>query len=434
MRPFRSLTMLTIALALLPVMGSCAFASPAPRTIGFMGMLKSAAGAAQNGPVAVTLSLYDTDTGGPALWSEQQTVNAVNGLFSTALGKVTAFPSSLDFTQAYFVGVRVEGDDHDLAPRIPLQGVPYALLAQNVPDNTVSSAKLANDSASLTKVSGGVMASSGSAIGIGTTTPVSQLMVAQNTDASAVVTIDSGSSTGEFSAIDFRDRGTAKWGLGKSPTNDFYVDESGVGRRFTIQGGGNVGVGTSNPTAQFQVGNGGADGTMLYLNGGTAALKAGTSGGRSTVGATGDIAFTTLDGLTDRLVVGQAGGAGTLDVKGSLKVRGDVSLGSDLSLSAIGSNENTRIITGIINGSGTPSVFAGTGFSVTRIGTQTGAYHVVFTPAFTGLAITTATPLRAANGLAAQTNNIGGGSIDIFLSTPTGGVDTYFAFIAIGIR
>lgn len=434
MNRFRLLKTLMIAFALVPATGFRALAGPAPRTIGFMGILKLVTGTAQNGPVPVTLSLFNVDSGGSALWSEQQTVNAANGLFSTALGKVTPFPSSLDFAQAYFVGIRVEGDDQDLAPRIPLQGVPYALLAQNVPDSTVTSAKLANDLASLNKVSGGAMTSTGSAIGIGTATPASQLAVVRNANSSAVVTIDSGLSTGQFSAVDFRDQGTAKWGLGKNPTNDFYVDESGVGRRLTIQSGGNVGVDTSNPTAPLQIGDGQVSGTLLYLNGGTGGLKAGTSGGRTTIGATGDIAFTTLDGLTDRLVVGPAGGAGTLDVEGSLKVRGDVSLGSDLSLRAIGSNENTRIISGIINGSGTPSVFAGTGFSVTRIGTQTGAYHVVFTPAFAGLAVTTATPLHGANGLAAQTNNVGGGSIDIYITTPSGGVDTYFAFTAIGIR
>src|SRR5205085_1823810 len=79
--------------------------SPAPKTIGFMGVLNSTNGQHQNGPVTLTLSLYTAPTGGTALWSENQTVTATNGLFSTSLGSVTPFPPTVDFSQPYFVGI-----------------------------------------------------------------------------------------------------------------------------------------------------------------------------------------------------------------------------------------------------------------------------------------------------------------------------------------
>jgi len=84
-------------------------------------------------------------------------------------------------------------------------------------------------------------------IGIGTNAPVSQLTVDEASDANSVISIDSGATTRQYSAVDFYDQGTNVWGIGKSDQNDFYIAQFGLSNRLTIKQGGNVGIGTDNP-------------------------------------------------------------------------------------------------------------------------------------------------------------------------------------------
>jgi hypothetical protein len=97
------------------------------------------------------------------------------------------------------------------------------------------------------------MASNGGNIGIGTDAPSTILSLVRRSDANATISVDSGQLKARYSAVDFQDRGTPEWGLGKDPSNHFYIDESAVGRVFTILPGGNVGLGTDSPTARLDV-------------------------------------------------------------------------------------------------------------------------------------------------------------------------------------
>jgi hypothetical protein len=100
-----------------------------PQTINYQGSLSSA-GNPVNGATSVTFRLYDVSTGGAALWTEAQSVNVVNGLFSVALGATTTFASAnLAFDVPYFLGIAV-GADIEMTPRPPLTSAPYALRAQ----------------------------------------------------------------------------------------------------------------------------------------------------------------------------------------------------------------------------------------------------------------------------------------------------------------
>ena len=90
----------------------------------------------------------------------------------------------------------------------------------------------------------------GTNIGIGTVLPSSALEV-QNT-ANSVISIDSGAN--RFSAVDFYESNTNKWGIGKDNVNDFYIDQFGVGRRLTINSAsGNVGIGTATTNGRLDV-------------------------------------------------------------------------------------------------------------------------------------------------------------------------------------
>ena len=88
----------------------------------------------QNGNYILTFKLYTQAAGGPAVWSEIQSMSVLNGMFTAILGKVNSF--NLSFAYAYWLGITV-GSGPEMAPRIELTAVPYAMLALDVADGQV---------------------------------------------------------------------------------------------------------------------------------------------------------------------------------------------------------------------------------------------------------------------------------------------------------
>ena len=90
--------------------------------------------------------LYDVATGGTPLWSEQWTgsngVRVSDGLFNVMLGSLTPLPIS-QFTNypTLYLGITV-GTDDEMAPRVQLGSVPFAVQALTVPDGSVTTSKL----------------------------------------------------------------------------------------------------------------------------------------------------------------------------------------------------------------------------------------------------------------------------------------------------
>ncbi len=68
----------------------CFLASPVwaevPRTISYQGSLKQTDGTPVDGTVSMQFALYDSLSGGSALWSETQSVSVNNGIYSVVLG------------------------------------------------------------------------------------------------------------------------------------------------------------------------------------------------------------------------------------------------------------------------------------------------------------------------------------------------------------
>jgi hypothetical protein len=88
--------------------------------------------------------------------------------------------------------------------------------------------------------------------GIGTSVPGGNidLYVVEPTDAAGVIALDSGNTTAQYSALDFYDRGTNVWGVGKDNLNSFYIQEISSGNKHLyIKPGGAVGIGTITPGA-----------------------------------------------------------------------------------------------------------------------------------------------------------------------------------------
>ena len=69
------------------------------------------------GNKSVTFNIYNSPTGGEALWSEQQMVPVEDGRFSATLG--SANPLELSSDKTYWLGMRV-GEGEELSPRIQL--------------------------------------------------------------------------------------------------------------------------------------------------------------------------------------------------------------------------------------------------------------------------------------------------------------------------
>ena len=121
-------------------------------------------------------------------------------------------------------------------------------------------------------------------VGIGTTGPSRSLHIAQsesiaylNTTSTSpgfhsMLILEAQGSANNYSQVRYMNQGTSYFSAGIDPQNSFaYSIANGsnvnVNPRLTITTGGNVGIGTTSPTARLEVGDG--DGLeLLYINGG----------------------------------------------------------------------------------------------------------------------------------------------------------------------
>jgi hypothetical protein len=115
-----------------------AWAAAASRTINYQGRLTDLSGnPVVDGTHSITVRLYDAQAAaeGASKWADTYSVQTKNGYFSVVLGSTTAFPGTVDFSQQYWLGLRVDTDS-EMTPRQALNGVPYALNIE-VPVGTI---------------------------------------------------------------------------------------------------------------------------------------------------------------------------------------------------------------------------------------------------------------------------------------------------------
>lgn len=115
-----------------------------PRTLSYQGVLTDNTGKPRtDGNYAFTFRLYNTVSGGTAIWSEQKTLPIKVGLFSTALGDNTPFGPVVKFDRPYWLSIQV-GNEPELAPRIALTSVGYSMSALRADTASFSVASLAD--------------------------------------------------------------------------------------------------------------------------------------------------------------------------------------------------------------------------------------------------------------------------------------------------
>src|SRR5512139_3794315 len=128
-RPMRFRTIRRLLAATVLVGGLCAATradAAVPLTITNQGRLFDASDAPINGSLTVTFAIYDAPDAQTPLWSEEHKVDFDEGFYSVSLGSIVPFDKLFDGSVRY-LGITIDADP-ELAPRAPIQSVPYALL------------------------------------------------------------------------------------------------------------------------------------------------------------------------------------------------------------------------------------------------------------------------------------------------------------------
>ena len=110
-----------------------------PQLINYQGRLTDAQGNPLNGAYNLKFTLWDAETGGNQLWSEDHPAVAVtDGLFQIALGNTNHITSDvltppLSPTESFFdVYLEITVDGQEIVPRVALTSAPYAMLTHRV--------------------------------------------------------------------------------------------------------------------------------------------------------------------------------------------------------------------------------------------------------------------------------------------------------------
>jgi len=115
------------ALVLLCIV-SIAIIAAVPRVLNYQGKLLDSSGVGVNDTLSLTFRIYTTETGGSPIW--EQTISDVvvkQGLFSVEL---SGFPDTVDFSVPYWLEVVINGEVIGLRER--LVSSPYSIRAQTV--------------------------------------------------------------------------------------------------------------------------------------------------------------------------------------------------------------------------------------------------------------------------------------------------------------
>lgn len=137
-------------------------------TVPYQGRLADTAGNPLTATYNMIFRLYNASSGGVPLWEEQWTgpnsVQVSDGLFNVMLGSLTPIPQEI-ITQnsSLWLGITVDTDD-EMAPRLQLGSVPFAVQALTVPDNSVTTTKIADGTIEAADLASGIVVPVGTVI------------------------------------------------------------------------------------------------------------------------------------------------------------------------------------------------------------------------------------------------------------------------------
>jgi hypothetical protein len=346
-----------------------------------------------NGRYDMRFAIFDAPSGGSFGEGDVTlpSVGVTNGLFTVQIELDVKRFSGHD--RWLDIAVRPAGGSTftTLTPRQPITPTPYALTALNVPGISGSSLNAANDGPLNV-----VMVDNVGKVGVGTTSPASQLHVASKPNELPPRLQSTGNA--DFSA---------GWDFYHGATGKGYVgvpgESAGIARGELILFGGQ--------DTRASLWAGGVRGLTVHPSG---AVGVGTS----------------IEPLS-RFEVN-----GDVRVRDQLIVDGDVRVGPSGRYRAASGEENLRIVRGYILKDG--SIAHGSGFQVSRPGK--GRFDITFVPPFAGPPVFTATTdyqsysdIENVSVLTFGAPRVGG--VSVVVQYPGGTFeDADFGFIAIGPR
>jgi hypothetical protein len=233
-----------------------------PTQLNYQGYLADASdSSAVTATLEMTFRLFDSEIKGAELWAETHTMVEVSeGLFQVLLGSVTSFPS--DLFDGSTLWLQTEVGTEILAPRKPLVSVAYAQTAEMA--DYAATADWATDAQNAVHadtadhcpglgawtVSGDDVYRLTGKVGIGTTSPLTELDV-----------------SGSVNASTYYGDGSNLTGISGTTDNDWTIDGNDVYRQI-----GNVGIGISSPAHPLDV-HGTVNTDSVYAIGGQTVLS-----------------------------------------------------------------------------------------------------------------------------------------------------------------
>ena len=257
--------------------------------VAYQGYLTNAGGAPINGVVSISATLYNAPSGGSALWTELHNSVAVsNGVFQIVLGSITALEVP-DFTGSpVYLGVSVNGEAE--LPRTQLVASPFAIRAAEA-DHALT-ADIASDG--LWTVAGSNIYRAGGNVGIGASSPSAKLEVlgagasGLSLKADTLLYVNAttpfvgvgrstpvtgadrfavrSAATSGYGGMYVETQGTSAWpfygyataGVARAwhlydgATGNWSLFNAGLAR-LTVESGGNVGIGQTDPAHKLDV-------------------------------------------------------------------------------------------------------------------------------------------------------------------------------------
>src|SRR3954469_7606539 len=310
---FGVLTILLVSSVMASAQSAQSSSTSVPRLINITGVFRPADGQAPATVESVTLSIYADPEGGTPLWQETQSVTLdERGRYSLLLGAAQpgGIPSELfGSTEAHWLGTRCEGAGEVEGPRVRLTSVPYALRAANADtlggrpasdyvvshdatgsraggtqsDAAAPAAELPGTANFLAKYmtatdvgSSTLLYDNGTNLGIGTTVPFDVMHVQFNNPGgnltglavqnmsntassfSGMLFFDQNNQLGQFqgfnnSTHEYRINNIAKNGAAQYNGSINFM--TGSTSRFFVASTGNIGIGTTSPSALLEVSN-----------------------------------------------------------------------------------------------------------------------------------------------------------------------------------